>query len=169
MNKKGDVNWEELIKAILFATVFLLFLLPLGVYLYNYFVPSVDKELKTSLNMIVDEAKDLKKELEDMKVGEKVDITIPIDIPGGTLVMATNKSTEIAPSAKCTDFTCICIKQIKDKKVLSSCEILKGIEIDLTSLGVIIEQEGEMRKISTIKIQATKQEDKTVITLTPLS
>lgn len=128
-SKKGamQLTLEQLSKLILLSVIVLLVFVPLGSKLFGYYFPSVDEDLKKSLNNLVEEAEDLKKDIEEHgAINPK--ITIPTYLKEDTRVMAYKSDSEFSPP-KCKKKVCLCIFQEKEGKEISACKQLKGVEV----------------------------------------
>ena len=128
-SKKGalSLTLEQLTKLILLSIIIILVFIPLGTKLYGYYFPGIDSELKKSLNILVKEAEDLRIDIEEHSAINP-NIIIPIYLMEGTKVIAYPSSD--GTPMKCKTKSCFCIFQTKNKRELSSCKALDGINIE---------------------------------------
>ena len=110
-SKKGalPLTLEQLTKLILFSIILFLVFIPLGVKLYNFYFPSIDKELKKTLNDLVLEAEDLRTDIEVHGINNPK-ITVPSYLVKGVEVISYEPGAEGTPK-KCRSHSCICIFQ----------------------------------------------------------
>ena len=131
-SKKGalPLTLEQLTKLILLSIIMFLVFIPLGVKLYAYYFPSVDKDLKKSLNQLVIEAEDLRQDIKKNRI-DNPEIIVPVFLKSDSRLMAYSPEESYI---KCNKKSCLCIFQTKEgmDRELSVCKILKGISIKST-------------------------------------
>lgn len=126
-SKKGalPLTLEQLTKLILLSIIMFLVFIPLGVKLYAYYFPSVDKDLRKTLDQLVIEAEDLGQDIKKDRI-DNPEITVPIFLKKDSRIMAYDSENAYI---KCHKKSCLCIFQIKKgiDRELSVCKILKGV------------------------------------------
>ena len=166
-SKKGalQLTLEQISKLILLSVIIILVFIPLGTNLYSFYFPSIDKELKKSLNTLVTEAEDLKTDIEEHGATNPK-ITIPTYLKDDTRVMAYTSDSKIYESEqikrKCNKESCLCIFQEKGGKELSACKIIKGIELSDTQLVI----ESGSTGVKNIEMVAEKRDNNIIIQIT---
>ena len=158
-SKKGalPLTLEQLTKLILLSIIIILVFIPLGTKLYGFYFPSIDKELKKSLNQLVTEAEDLKNDIEKHGITNS-SINIPTYLKGDTKFRAYESDSD---EKKCKKKPCFCIFQEKDDRELSACKILKGVMV-----GNALTIESTSTGIMNINMAAEKVNNKIIIQIT---
>ena len=143
-SKKGamQLTLEQLTKLILLSVIIILVFIPLGTKLYGYYFPSIDHELKKSLNILVIEAEDLGTDIEKHGV-KNPSIIVPIYLVEDSMIIAyvptPSAETNLWPHIKVITAkkdckkSCFCIFQEKDNKVLHYCKRLNRLKIKNTN------------------------------------
>ena len=103
-SKKGAfiLALEEQIKLILLIIIILLVFVPLGKALYDFYFPGVDKELKSSIKVLVSEANDLKKDIEKRGMVSPT-ILVPTYLEKETIITAYSANND---EQKCKNHAC---------------------------------------------------------------
>ena len=173
MNKKGDISLSltQVIEIILFSLIAIFVLLPLGVMLWNYFVPSMDTEVQNSLDRLALEIKDLKIDLQEKQIGAKTEIIVPLDLKKDInfLLFAkkpNNLLAELQTSYCKQEGACLCVLQVKTKVgnrqyYFSKCTSLGNIDVEQGKNKIDFTAE-TYTGITNIKVEAEKQEKITI-------
>ena len=157
-SKKGAfiLALEEQIKLILLIIIILLVFVPLGKALYDFYFPGVDKELKSSIKVLVSEANDLKKDIEKRGMVSPT-ILVPTYLEKETIITAYSANND---EQKCKNHACFCIYQTKNERKLSFCKQIKDMNILNTKT-----IEGKSGGLINLKLLAEEKEKEIFIQL----
>ncbi len=149
MNKHAaiELSLEELIKVALLALITIVFFVPLGLRLWGWFVPSIDKETDNNLVRIVSE-------INDLKGSSSSSIKVPVYFPVDTYVSLFDNDYQALPS-QCKKKSCICAFKSSGDTSLSKCYPLDDIDVEPKGFSKEI-LDVNVRKLQTLDISLQK-------------
>lgn len=123
MERKGDLSLVELLKLVFAFLIIVGVFVPLGIKIYDFFVPKPDEQTTQNLATLITEAKSL-------EPGKN--IIVPVYIKSGFSVVSFNKDYEALPK-KCKAQSCLCLFVIKNEKAAadpSYCELAGELKFE---------------------------------------
>jgi hypothetical protein len=124
--KAGFVfSLEQIVKLTLLMIVVLFVFIPLGMAIYDFYFPSIDKELKNSIEKIALEIEDLKKDV-FKRNQETSSFTSPIYILADSYIIAYDSKDKGLPGV-CKSRSCVCAYQSKGEREIVSCKRINEV------------------------------------------